>query len=120
MRLNNTETLEVEIFFHDTPEYAIFSHTSGDDEVTFEEMKSGGQVVGRIDPLISESQHNNLSGLRVIATSGTIPATLISRVGCRPELSESTKSILQWYKSPSICYVYLEDTYGPPAHQKQI
>jgi hypothetical protein len=42
MRLLNTTTFELHQFFGDKiPYYAILSHTWGDDEVTFEDLRAG-------------------------------------------------------------------------------
>ena len=47
MRLINCSTLRLEEFFGtNIPEYAILSHTWGDDEVSFADFTSGQPIVG--------------------------------------------------------------------------
>lgn len=42
MRLLNVETFEMHEFWDETPEYAILSHTWGDEECNFQQMKEHG------------------------------------------------------------------------------
>lgn len=37
MRLINTKTCDFEVFYEDTPRYAILSHTWGDDAISYQE-----------------------------------------------------------------------------------
>lgn len=46
MRLLNTESLRLESFFGlPTPEYAILSHTWGEEEVLFDDVRDSAQAL---------------------------------------------------------------------------
>ncbi|KAI1425616.1 HET-domain-containing protein [Xylaria sp. FL1777] len=138
MRLINTITLELEDCLEIIPEYAILSHTWGDEEVSLQ------------DWLIPETRDHLLSLLnsleheqRVYAGLGRRPSVAqgnkrLNRFGywkilktclqaredglnylwvdtncidktSSAELSEAINSMYSWYRSSSICYAYLSD-----------
>ncbi|KAK4169655.1 hypothetical protein QBC43DRAFT_306491 [Cladorrhinum sp. PSN259] len=109
MRLINTKTLKLEEFDqYNTPDYAILSHTWGDDveELTFRDVEAGmvdkpgvGSVKFR-----GSCQQAVKDGLGYV----WIDTCCIDK-GNLVELSEAINSMFRWYKSASFCYVYLAD-----------
>lgn len=112
MRLLNVHTLELEEFLTSaTPEYAILSHTWGDDEVSFQDVQ-------RQDGPPADER----AGFPKIAYSCTqaakdalgyvwIDTCCIDKTSSA-ELSEAINSMYEWYAGATKCYVYLADVPG--------
>ncbi|KAH8205801.1 hypothetical protein TruAng_000077 [Truncatella angustata] len=109
MRLLNTHNLTLREFHSTRPEYAILSHTWGDqeDEFSFQELQSG------------EERHREKKGFDKIARFCHIASTngydwvwvdtcCIDK-SSSAELSEAINSMYRWYKESEVCYAYLED-----------
>lgn len=135
MRLLHTTTLEVIPFTESgdssvitseindfstfaIPKYAILSHTWGSGEVTLQELQG--------DPKVAEAK----AGYKKIKASCElakregfdyiwIDTCCIDKTNST-ELFEAINSMFRWYKSSSICYVYLADAneYNAPAIEK--
>ena len=107
MRLLNTETCKLEEFVSSgsTPEYAILSHTWGEEEVTFQDMVRG-----------SDPTKSGWSKIRVCCRQASkdgwryvwIDTCCIDKASSS-ELSEAINSMFNWYKLASVCYAYLAD-----------
>ncbi|KAL9611126.1 MAG: hypothetical protein Q9167_004206 [Letrouitia subvulpina] len=106
MRLLNTSTLQLHEFIGDkVPEYAILSHTWGDEEVLFQDLpkpESRG-LAG----------FSKISGCCALAASEGwqyvwIDTCCIDK-SSSAELSEAINSMYRWYESAQVCYVYLVD-----------
>ncbi|KAK4171432.1 putative vegetative incompatibility protein HET-E-1 [Triangularia setosa] len=105
MRLLNTTTLEFELFLNDVPQYAILSHTWGEQEVTFNDMSSparislkGWQKVQRCCRLA------RLEGWGYV----WIDTCCINKADSS-ELGEAINSMFRWYEEAQVCYAFLED-----------
>ena len=106
MRLLHTSTLELcEFSVHMIPEYAILSHTWGDDEFLFSDFQkdrsartSGFDKIGRCCELAASE------GWQYV----WIDTCCIDK-SSSAELSESINSMFRWYRESAICYVYLSD-----------
>ncbi len=107
MRLLNVHKLSVEEFLDAdaTPRYAILSHTWGEEEVTFQDMRDGtaGSKLGyhKIEGLCRQAARDKYD--YVWADTCCIdrkdPA----------ELSEAINSMFQWYRRSAVCYAHLAD-----------
>lgn len=144
MRLLDCDTLEFKTFNEtELPEYAILSHTWGNEEVNYQEMRwlQKLQTIPeelRSSPLC-QLLLNSDSGARLPATEESITAragyrkirktaSKAKRAGCQyfwidtccidksssSELQESINSMYRWYKQSSVCLVYLEDAIRAP------
>lgn len=103
MRLLNVETLE--IIFRKDEQYAILSHTWGDEEVTFEEFSTeAAKAKAGYKKIIQTCEQAKKDGYQYV----WIDTCLIDKRSSA-ELSESINSMFQWYRDSQICYVYLED-----------
>ncbi|KAI4591750.1 hypothetical protein KJ359_012615 [Pestalotiopsis sp. 9143b] len=118
MWLINTETLELEsIVDHETVQYAILSHTWGDDEVLFSEfhdlqkarLKKNG--FGKIEKTCQLARDR---GLRY----AWVDTCCIDKTSSA-ELSEAINSMFRWYKDAVVCFVYLSDLEGAGADSLQ-
>lgn len=119
MRLIDVHTYRLKEFHHDVPQYAILSHTWGDEEVTFQEYR-----------LLTE--HRSICSINIDAREVKKKAGFVKIVGaCRraqddklgylwcdtncidktssAELTEAINSMYAWYRDSEVCYAYLAD-----------
>ena len=106
MRLLNTTTIELKEFVGDNaPEYAILSHTWGDDELLFRDFIEDGQRQ-------KEGWKKVLDCWPTVARDGWqwvwIDTCCIDK-SSSAELSEAINSMFRWYQNAEICHAYLED-----------
>lgn len=92
----------------DIPEYAIFSHTWDEGEVSYQDYQKG--------------VHKTKKGYRKIQKTCDIVAE--AKIGCTwvdtccidkkssAELSEAINSMYRWYAQSKICYAFLSDLSG--------
>lgn len=109
MRLLNIETLELEHFIKNIPQYAILSHTWDDDEILYEDVRQGR----------SHLLNTNKSGLLKILDSCKRAAednlkyiwidTCCIDKQSSAELSEAINSMFEWYRVSTVCYAFLAD-----------
>ncbi|KAI5459581.1 heterokaryon incompatibility protein-domain-containing protein [Mariannaea sp. PMI_226] len=106
MRLCNTTTLELHDFsFGRVPPYAILSHTWGEDELTFHEMRSTSQKKKRgFQKLVNTCNLARRQGFDFVWVD-----TCCIDKSSSAELTEAINSMFQWYQESSVCYVFLED-----------
>jgi hypothetical protein len=117
MRLLNVSTRELHEFASSPPDYAILSHTWGEEEVTFEDLKTPAYTsklgYKKIDGCCRQAHNDDFQWVWI--------DTCCIDKSSSAELSETINSMFAWYKRSSICYIYLTDV--PPAdpsdHQKQ-
>ena len=108
MWLLDTSTLELRDFVGASiPPYAILSHTWGDDEVTFKDMrkyreaaknKAGYTKIQRCCEKAQESGHQYV----------WIDTCCIDKRSSA-ELSEAINSMWKWYQKSEVCFAYLAD-----------
>ncbi|VUC21040.1 unnamed protein product [Clonostachys rosea] len=106
MRLLHAKSEELHEFLgSQVPNYAILSHTWGDDEVLFNDIKRGTASRRRsYDKVINCCRKAIEDGLEWV----WIDTCCIDK-SSSAELSEAINSMYQWYGDSSVCYVYLED-----------
>ena len=106
MRLLNTSTIELAEFFDkNIPPYAILSHTWGEEEVTFKDMRkeTGKSKAGyqKIQYICAQAKSDGYEW----AWCDTCCIDKKSSA----ELSEAINSMFRWYQNASVAYVYLAD-----------
>jgi hypothetical protein len=109
MRLLNARTQQLELFNgNDIPEYAILSHTWGEDkdEVLFEDVvpiKANATKKGwkKIDAACTQTVRDKFKYIWV--------DTCCIDKSSSSELSEAINSMFQYYRNAMICYAHLED-----------
>ncbi|KAI0201266.1 hypothetical protein F4808DRAFT_469900 [Astrocystis sublimbata] len=120
MRLINAKTRKLKEFFDDQiPDYAILSHTWGDDEVTFQDIQRWSNRSSwfrrrkrgytKIDQMCRKAIQAGLDWVWI--------DTCCIDKSSSAELSEAINSMFDWYAASRKCYVYLEDV--PPSSLKE-
>ena len=110
MRLINVSNYQVESFpSHETPPYAILSHTWGSEEVILKDMQRGDWET-RTD---KREGRDKIKGCCSLASAEGfdyvwIDTCCIDKTSS-DELSESINSMYRWYHNSTICYAYLND-----------
>jgi hypothetical protein len=112
MRLLNTTTLRVEqakrdIVAHERPpfDYAILSHTWGEDEVIFQDMQAEVPKDNpRFSKIVKSCELAKQDGYEYI----WIDTCCIDK-SSSAELSEAINAMYLWYSKATICYTYLSD-----------
>jgi hypothetical protein len=106
MRLINTETMMTEWFVgHNLPEYAIVSHTWGEEEVSFQDWNSGEMKTKKGYAKIHRACHQAIADRINFVWFDTACIDKSSSA----ELSEAINSQFSWFRDSKICYVYLAD-----------
>jgi hypothetical protein len=117
MRLLNVSPRELHEFSSSPPDYAILSHTWGEEEVTFEDLKTPAYTsklgYKKIDGCCKQAHRNGYEWVWI--------DTCCIDKSSSAELSETINSMFAWYKRSSMCYIYLADVphADPYDHQKQ-
>ncbi|KAL4896945.1 heterokaryon incompatibility protein-domain-containing protein [Aspergillus ambiguus] len=108
MRLINATSLTIETFFNKAvQQYAMLSHTWGDDEVTLQDMEAGGgraqarKAYVKIRRICEQALRDHLNYV-------WIDTCCIDKTSS-PELSEAINSMFTWYHRAWICYAFLVD-----------
>src|ERR1051326_5431412 len=115
MRLIHTKTLELAEFYeNDIPPYAILSHTWDDGEVSYDQM-----LAREPEKLRHMSGYTKIVNFCRQALAWTFEWAWVDTCcidkRSSSELSEAINSMFKWYRSSSICFVYLQDVIGPLA-----
>jgi hypothetical protein len=106
MRLINVETNRLEEFDEsEIPQYAILSHTWGDEEVSFQEINQGSASSKKGYSKIRETC---IRARRHGLQYAWIDTCCIDKSSSH-ELATSINSMFQWYQNAATCYVYLSD-----------
>ncbi|KAK4200959.1 putative vegetative incompatibility protein HET-E-1 [Triangularia verruculosa] len=110
MRLLNTSTLQVVEFLSEKPQYAILSHTWGEEEVAFHDLS-------RPDRRTLKGWKKVERCCRLARSEGWgyvwIDTCCINKAASG-ELGEAINSMFRWYQEAQICYAFLEDV--PPRY----
>src|SRR3954470_24466121 len=107
LHYNNDGNFSLTTFFADkTPkEYAILSHTWGEEEVTFEDLqnRTGTKKAGykKIQFCGKQARRDGLQYFWV--------DTCCIDKSSSAELQEAINSMFRWYKNAKVCYVFLSD-----------
>jgi ankyrin repeat protein len=111
MRLLNTTQkiaggFETKEFFDDAlPDYAILSHTWGEEEVSYHDLRNGDYAnmkgYAKIKKCCSIARSRNIAWV-------WIDTCCIDKASSA-ELTEAINSMYRWYQQAKVCYVFLED-----------
>jgi hypothetical protein len=112
MRLIRCESLRLEEYVqHWTPPYAIFSHTWGIDEVSFEDMISGrGMEKAGYQKIRHGVEQAGRDGLEYF----WMDTCCINKTSSA-EVTEAINSMYRWYQEAAVCYAYLADVQATAA-----
>jgi hypothetical protein len=111
MRLLNTTTRELETFNgpgQDVPPYAILSHTWGQEEVLFKDMKPKNHEAAKGKAGYNKIEKVCIQALRDGYGYIWIDTCCIDK-SSSAELSEAINSMFEWYRCSNVCYAYLAD-----------
>jgi len=106
MRLLNSKTIELKEFLGNFPEYAILSHTWGDQEVLFQDI--GNKSKARTMKGYSKIKGCCAQALKDGFEYVWIDTCCINKESSS-ELSEAINSMYAWYQKSQICYAYIVD-----------
>ncbi|KIW10635.1 hypothetical protein PV08_11599 [Exophiala spinifera] len=106
MQLINTDTLRLEEFVgKKIPDYAILSHTWGDDEVSFKDFQEPSCVHKKGYVKISTTcKKAREAGIKY----AWIDTCCIDK-SSSTQLNEAINSMYRWYQRSRLCYAYLSD-----------
>lgn len=107
MRLINCSTLQLKEFIgSNVPEYAILSHTWGDEEVSFADVPFDQSTKAR-------AGYQKIAFTCAQASRDGIDYAWIDTCcidkSSSSELSEAINSMFAWYRNATRCYAYLSD-----------
>src|ERR1700761_8191804 len=109
MRLLSIHNHDLREFIGDKiPKFAILSHTWGDDEVTFEDMRNG---TGSNKPAYKKIRFTCQQAAKDGFEWVWIDTCCIDK-SSSAELSEAINSMYSWYEQASRCYAYLSDVFS--------
>lgn len=106
MHLLNTNSMQLEFHLKPPRKYAILSHTWGDQEVLYEDIKSkeGGRSKKGFKKVENCCKLANSEGYDLVWTD-----TCCIDKSSSAELSEAINSMFDWYQRSRMCYTFLED-----------
>ncbi|KAK9780544.1 putative Heterokaryon incompatibility protein-domain-containing protein [Seiridium cardinale] len=109
MHLLNTRTPKLETFLgRGKPKYAILSHTWGNDEVLYEDVRNSPVSVWSKKAGGSKVQRSAGTALKNDLYYIWVDTCCIDK-SSSAELSEAINSMYLWYRRSSVCYAYLSD-----------
>lgn len=111
MRLLNVHTFQLESFLageEKIPPYAILSHTWGDVEIVFQDVKEKTVAELNLHPAFAKLEQGCRQAQQDGFTYIWVDTCCIDK-SSSAELSEAINSMLKWYQQSSICYVFLND-----------
>lgn len=116
MRLINAHTLRLENFHNEAtiPPYAILSHTWGNSEITFKELRGLNMSLrnARIRIKAKAGYYKITKACAQALIDGLsycwVDTCCIDKTSSA-ELSEAINSMFRWYKNAQVCYAYLDD-----------
>jgi hypothetical protein len=116
MRLLHASTFSFDEFFDDEiPEYAILSHTWGEEEVTFQDILAG-RTVFQNKKGFKKIQFCARKALQQSIEFVWVDTCCIDK-SSSAELTEAINSMYRWYQKAEWCYVYLAGVPHPPANR---
>jgi Heterokaryon incompatibility protein (HET) len=105
LQYNDNGEFSLTQFFDNIPQYAILSHTWGQEEVTFKDIIEGNRAsktgFDKIRFCGEQVRHDRLQYFWV--------DTCCIDKSSSAELTEAINSIFRWYQKAARCYVYLSD-----------
>lgn len=114
MRLLNATTYEFhEYVGREVPEYAVLSHTWGEDEVTFHDMRSEAPP----ESWKAKLGWNKIEKCCTQALTDSIQFVWVDTFcidkSSSAELQEAINSMFRWYEESTECYVFVADFEAP-------
>lgn len=102
----NTSTLDLEHVVHEREKrYAILSHTWGDEEASFQDMKTGEATLkkgwAKVDGACRKAREGKYEYIWI--------DTVCINKESSAELSEAINSMWLYYSRSHVCYAYLSD-----------
>ncbi|KAI1361230.1 HET domain protein [Xylaria arbuscula] len=119
MRLINVQTLALEEVMLVTPgdfDYAILSHTWGDDEVTYQDMANSDRYTCSKPGFLKIAKTCEFARRDGIKYAW-VDTCCIDKTSSA-ELTEAINSMFNWYRDAKVCYAWLEDL--PPQSEEPI
>ena len=139
MRLLSTRDHSFHEFHHNIPQYAILSHTWGDEEISyhdwlfllestgaagFETLIDNQGAMEKVHRLQQKAGYRKIIECCQIALLHHFEYVWIDTCcidkGSSAELSEAINSMFQWYKQSGVCYAYLSDVLIQPGTEAVI
>lgn len=117
MRLLDTSTLKLHEFYDEAiPQYAILSHTWGEEEVSFHDLQNKTP-----EQLDGWKGYMKIKACCAVAASSRykyvwIDTCCIDKTSSA-ELSEAINSMYRWYRNAKVCYAYLVDVWIGEEHK---
>ncbi|KAI0441448.1 hypothetical protein F4803DRAFT_418641 [Xylaria telfairii] len=109
MRLLDTDSLQVvEVRDDSVPDYAILSHTWGDEEITIQDMQSAQFSILKTQTAFLKIQNSASLAKKDGHQYIWIDTCCIDKTSSA-ELSEAINSMYRWYERAIVCYAYLSD-----------
>ncbi|KAI1099806.1 HET-domain-containing protein [Jackrogersella minutella] len=108
MWLINCQSLDLEEFVQDVPAYAILSHTWGEKEVTFYDMRNQDKASRKAKEGYRKIQTTCRVALEHDLGYAWVDTCCIDK-SSSAELSEAINSMFSWYKKAAVCFVWLYD-----------
>ncbi|KAF2727826.1 HET-domain-containing protein, partial [Polyplosphaeria fusca] len=116
MRLINADTLTLSTFHgSDVPPYAALSHTWGDSEITFLELRNlNMSLLNARIKIKSKAGYYKITKSCAQAREDGLQYVWIDTCcidkSSSAELSEAINSMWRWYQNATVCYAYLDDS----------
>jgi hypothetical protein len=113
MRLLDVSTIEFREFIgSNIPAYAILSHTWGDEEVSFRDMRNDREAARHTEGFRKIQYCCNQAAADGLGYAWVDSCCIDKRSSA--ELSEAINSMFKWYQKSQVCYVYLSDINDTP------
>lgn len=114
MRLLNTTTMRLKAFIgQSVPPYAILSHTWGDEEVLFGDIKDDPDTPHPTDKKGWQKIEDSCRNAAAADFQWIWIDTCCINKESSAELSEAINSMFKWYRQSKVCYAYLFDINNP-------
>lgn len=115
MRLLNATTYKFhEYVGRDVPKYAVLSHTWGEDEVTFHDMRCEAPP----ESWKAKLGWDKIKKCCILALADSIQFVWVDTCcidkSSSAELQEAINSKFRWYEESTECYVFVADFEAPP------
>jgi hypothetical protein len=108
-RLIEVNSLELVTVRSPDPQYAILSHTWGNDEVTFKDWRtSGWKEMKGFAKILGACKQAKTDGFRYLWVD-----TCCIDKSSSAELAKAINSMYNWYRESEVCYAYLRDVSMP-------
>src|SRR5689334_5606736 len=104
----NKDKLHLEQFWDQIPEYAILSHTWGDDELSFQDIQFQDPIAYELKKGYKKIRYSCEQARKDGIKWVWVDTVCIDKTSSA-ELSEAINSMFRWYQGAKICYAYFVD-----------